>query len=292
MAYGRGESGITQRRLNAKSNVQGESGIADVNGARIAYDVAGSGRPVLLLHAGIGDRRMWDAQVPAFAEHFTVIRYDARGFGETRKPDEPFSPYQDAIALLDHLGFPQAHVVGVSMGSQTAIEAAVAAPELVSALVAVAARTGTPVSPALRAGWDRVNELYEAGDIPGAVEYELRMWVDGPDRGVDAVDPEMRERVREMNAALFVRDDEAGEEIPLDPPAAERLAEISAPTLIVYGDKDVIDVREAAPALAAAIPGARLAVIPDAAHLPQMERPEVFNEIVLGFLRDVTPTLE
>jgi 3-oxoadipate enol-lactonase len=274
------------------SNARRGSGIAEVNGARIVYDMAGSGHPVLLLHAGIGDRRMWDAQVPAFAEHFTVIRYDARGFGETRKPDAPFSPYQDAIALLDHLGFPRAHVVGVSMGSQTAIEAAVAAPERVSALVAVAARTGTPVSPALRAGWDRVNELYEAGDIPGAVEYELRMWVDGPDRGPDAVDPELRERVREMNAALFVRDDEAGEEIPLDPPAAERLAEISAPTLIVYGDKDVIDVREAAPALVAAIPGARLAVIPDAAHLPQMEWPELFNEIVLGFLREVTPTPE
>jgi 3-oxoadipate enol-lactonase len=268
------------------------SGIAEVNGARIAYDVAGSGPPVLLLHAGIGDRRMWDAQVPSFAEHFTVIRFDARGFGETRKPDAPFAPYADAIALLDHLRFPRAHFVGVSMGSQTAIEAAIVAPERVSALVAVAARTGTPVSPALRAGWDRVNELYEAGDIPGAVEYELRMWVDGPDRSVDAVDPEMRERVREMNAALFVRDDEAGEEIPLDPPAAERLAEISAPTLIVYGDKDVIDVRQAAGPLAAAIPDARLAVIPDAAHLPQMERPELFNEIVLGFLRDVTPTLE
>ena len=129
-----------------------------------------------------------------------------------------------------------------------------------------------------------MNELYEAGDIPGAVEYELRMWVDGPDRGPDAVDPEMRERVREMNAALFARDDDAGEEIPLDPPAAERLAEISAPTLIVYGDKDVMDVRQAAGPLAATIPGARLAVIPDAAHLPQMERPELFNEIVLGFL--------
>ena len=101
------------------------------------------------------------------------------------------------------------------------------------------------------------------------------------------VDPEVRERVRDMNAALFTRDDVDGEEIPLDPPAAERLAEISAPTLIVYGDKDVMDVRQAAEPLAAAIPGARLAVIPDAAHLPQMERPEVFNEIVLGFLLEV-----
>jgi pimeloyl-ACP methyl ester carboxylesterase len=272
------------RKVNAVAGSKALNGIAAVNGARIAYDVAGSGPPVLLLHAGIGDRRMWDAQVPAFAEHFTVIRFDARGFGETRKPDAPFSPYADAIGLLDHLGISRAHVVGVSMGSQTAIEAAIAAPERVSALVAVAARTGTPVSSELRAGWERVDELYEAGDIGGAVEYELRMWVDGPDRSPDAVDPELRERVREMNAALFTRDDEAGEELPLDPPAAERLAEISAPTLIVYGDKDVMDVRQAAGPLAAAIPGARLAVIPDAAHLPQMERPQAFNEIVLRFL--------
>src|SRR5919112_5849615 len=191
------------------SSVQMRSGIAEVNGARIAYDVAGSGPPVLLLHAGIGDRRMWDAQVPAFAEHFTVIRFDARGFGETRKPDAPFSSHADAIALLDHLDISRAHLIGVSMGSQTAIEAAVAASERVSALVAVASRTGTPVSPALRAGWERVDELYEAGDIAGAVEYELRMWVDGPDRDSDAVDPAMRERAREMNAALFERDDDA-----------------------------------------------------------------------------------
>ena len=137
----------------------GQNGIAAVNGARIVYDVTGSGPPVLLLHAGIGDRRMWDDQIATFAEHFTVVRFDARGFGETRKPDAPFAPYADAIALLDHLGFSRAHFIGVSMGSQTAIEAAIAAPERVSALVAVAARTGMPVSPALRAGWDRVNEL-------------------------------------------------------------------------------------------------------------------------------------
>jgi 3-oxoadipate enol-lactonase len=270
--------------VNAIAGSKGLNGNAEVNGTRIAYDLAGSGPAVLLLHAGIGDRRMWDAQFPPFAEHFTVIRFDARGFGETRKPDAPFAPYADAIALLDHLGISRAHFVGVSMGSQTAIEAAIAAPERVSALVAVAARTGTPVSSSLRAGWDRVNELYEAGAIAGAVEYELRMWADGPDRSPDAVDPEIRELVREMNAALFTRDDVAGEEIPLDPPAAERLAEISSPTLIVYGDKDIMDVRQAAGPLAAAIPDARQAVIPDAAHLPQMERPEVFNEIVMWFL--------
>ena len=257
---------------------------ADVNGARVAYDVAGAGPPLLLLHAGLGDRRMWDDQAPAFTEHFTTIRFDARGFGDTRKPDAPYAPHEDALGLLDALGIDRAHMVGVSMGAQTAIEAAVAAPKRVSALVAVAARTGTPVSPALLADWEKVNEIYETGDIAGANEYELRMWVDGPDRAPDAVEPAVRERVRAMNAALFERDDDVGEEIPLDPPAADRLGDIQAPTLILYGDKDIADVRAAAGPLAAAIPGARLAVIPDAAHLPQMERPDLFNRIVLDFL--------
>jgi pimeloyl-ACP methyl ester carboxylesterase len=228
---------------------------------------------------------MWDDQIPAFAQHFTVVRFDARGFGDTRKPDAPFSGYEDAVSLLDALGIARSHLVGVSMGSQIAIESAVAAPERVASLVAVSARTGTPVSAALRADWDRVDEIFESGDVAGANEYELRMWIDRPDREPHEVDPAMRERVREMNAALFARDDdEAGEEIPLDPPAADRLGDITAPTLIVYGDKDIHDVRAAAGPLAAAIPAARLAVIPDAAHLPQMERPEVFNQIVLEFL--------
>ena len=113
---------------------------------------------------------MWDAQVPALADAFTVIRMDARGFGETRKPPVAYSPVADVLVVLDHLGVEQAHVIGVSMGSQTAIDLAVAAPERVASLVAAGARTGVPVSAELRAGWDHVNELYEAGD--GAFEFK------------------------------------------------------------------------------------------------------------------------
>ena len=117
-----------------------------VDGANLAYDVTGRGPAVLLLHAGLGDRTMWDAQVPALADAFTVIRLDARGFGETRKPPVVYSPVDDALAVLDHLGFKQAHVVGVSMGSQTAIELAVIAPARVASLVAVAARAASALS--------------------------------------------------------------------------------------------------------------------------------------------------
>lgn len=258
------------------------------NHANLAYDLTGSGPAVLLLHAGIGDRTMWDAQIPALADQFTVIRVDARGFGETRKPPVAYSPVADALAVLDHLGVQRAHVVGVSMGSQTAIELAVAAPERVASLVAVAARAGVPVSPELRANWDRVNEIYEAGDIKGANEYELRMWIDGPQRTPEMIDPAFRERVRAMNGALFLRDDDEGDEIDLEPPAAERLGEITAPTLIIYGDQDIADVQQAGPLLAQAIPGAQLVVMPNASHLPQMEHPARFNEVVLAFLREVT----
>ncbi|MCA9878322.1 MAG: alpha/beta fold hydrolase [Thermomicrobiales bacterium] len=265
-----------------------ETQLLPFNHADLAYDVTGSGPVVLLLHAGLGDRTMWDAQVPALANEFTVVRLDARGFGETRKPPVAYSSVEDVLAILDHLGVERAHVVGVSMGSQAAIELAVAAPGRVESLVAVAARTGVPVSPELRAGWDHVDALVEAGDIDGAVEYELRMWIDGPQRTPDMIDPTFRERVREMNGALFLRDDDEGEEIALDPPAAERLGEVAAPTLVLCGDQDIADVQQAGPLIARVIPGAQLAVLPNASHLPQMEHPERFNDILLGFLRGVS----
>lgn len=256
------------------------------NHASLAYDVAGGGPAVLLLHAGLGDRSMWDAQAPALANEFTVIRVDARGFGETRKPPVEYSSVADALAVLDHLGMEQAHVIGVSMGSQTAIGMALVAPGRVASLVAVAARTGVPVSPDLRAAWDHVNDLYDAGDIDGASEYELRMWIDGPQRTPEMIDPAFRERVRAMNGALLLRDDDEGEETKPDPPAAERLGDITAPTLILYGDQDIADVQQAGPLLAQVIPGAQLVVMPNVSHLPQMEQPERFNELVLGFLRE------
>ena len=264
------------------------SSFVKVDDTSIAFDVSGSGHPVVLLHAGLADRRMWDEQVEAFAERFTVVRFDARGFGETRRTAAEFHSWRDAIAVLDHLDFQRAHFVGVSMGAQTAVDAAVAAPDRVSALVAVAARTGVPPSSDLRIGWNAVDELIEAGDIDGANELELRMWIDGPNRSPDAVPVAMRERVREMNGALLVRDDTEDNEQEPDPPTEDGLTDITCPTLIVWGDQDVPDVQAAGPRLAATIPGARQAIIGNAAHLPNMERPREFNSVALDFLGEVS----
>ena len=258
-----------------------------IGDASLAYDISGSGHPVILIHAGIGDRRMWDDQIGALSAHFTVVRYDARGFGETRRPLTEFLAYRDALALMDHMGFERAHVVGASMGASITLDMAVAAKNRVSALVAVSARTGTPVTDLLRSQWDAVNELFESGDIDGANEYELRMWVDGPNRGPDVVPSAIRERVREMNGALLTRDDTEDNEQEPDPPTESGVSEIACPTLIAWGDEDVADILEAGPALAARIPGAIIAVFSGAAHLPNMEKPGEFNRVVIDFLERI-----
>ncbi|MDP9364254.1 MAG: alpha/beta hydrolase, partial [Chloroflexota bacterium] len=144
-------------------------------------------------------------------------------------------------------------------------------------------------SQALRDAWTAVDERIEAGDIAGAVELELRMWVDGPGRTPEEVDRSVRERVREMDAALFAQPDE-GEPQPLDPPAAARLHEVAVPTLVLVGHRDQPDVLAGAETLAAGIPGARRAVIPNTAHLPNLERPAEFNRLVLEFLAGLDPS--
>lgn len=264
-------------------------GIADVNGTRLAYEVRGAGHPLVLLHAGIADARMWDDQIDAFAERYLVVRYDARGFGRSDPAVGAHAPHADLAALLAALGVERAHLLGLSMGGAVALDAALAYPRLASALVLAAARPGgLPPSQSLRDAWTAVDVRVEAGDVPGAVELELRMWVDGPSRAPGDVAPAVRERVREMNAALFAGPDE-GDPAPLDPPAVGRLAEVSVPTLVLVGDRDQPDVLAAADVLAAGIPGARSVTISDTAHVPNMERPAEFNRLVLDFLAGVDP---
>ena len=258
-----------------------------VDDTALAYDRFGSGPTVILIHAGLGDRRMWDEQIKPFGDHFDVIRFDARGFGESQRTEAPYTAAGDVLAILDELDIDKASLVGVSMGSQTAIEATVTWPERVSALVAVSARTGLPPSPALRAGWAEVDRLLETDGIDAANEYEMRMWFDGPNRTPNQVNQKARQRMAELNRALFDRRDEFDSEQELDPPAHKLLDTITAPTLVVWGDSDVPDVRQAGPVISLSIPGGRSAVIEDAGHVPQIEHPDVFNQIVIDFLRSV-----
>jgi pimeloyl-ACP methyl ester carboxylesterase len=241
---------------------------------------------VAFLHAGIGDRRLWDQQVGPFSERHTVVRYDARGFGDSPLPGGPFSYVTDLCALLDHLGIERAAVVGNSLGARTALDFALEHARRVSALVlAGPAPLGPEESRELQDFGEREDALLDDGRIDEAVELNLDLWLASPEPELRRRVGEMQRRAFEVQVAAFEREPEPGPVRWLDdPPAWERLADVSAATLVLVGDEDVSDVLAAAERLAAGIPGARLEVVAGAGHVPGIERPGEFNRIVLEFL--------
>src|SRR5260221_6487910 len=265
------------------------TGTLPVNGAELHYDLAGSGPPLVLLHAGICDRRMWDGQLPALAEHFRVLRYDLRGFGETGPAAGPFSHVADLASVLDALGIERAHLLGCSKGGSTALDYALLHPQRVSGLVLVCSSPSgyKPAQPVPEsAQWPAVVAAFDAGDLERCAELEVQVWVDGPTRAPDQVPAALRDKVRAMDLLVLQHEvaSQGQEEQKTERPAAGRLAEVRAPTLVVTGDLDAPISLSSGEALAAGIPGARRVVIPGTAHLPNMEQPEVFNQIVLEFL--------
>jgi pimeloyl-ACP methyl ester carboxylesterase len=262
--------------------------LIEINGAQLYYEVAGSGPVVVLIHAGIADCRMWDAQFAVFAERYRVVRYDQRGFGRSSMPAGPYALRDDLRELLRALGIERATLVGTSMGGGVALDCALAYPDLAEALVLVGSGLGgSEPSDYLREQWRLIGEAMERDGIDAANELELRLWVDGQGRTPEQVDSAMRERVREMNRDVLAREeenDELGQPQRLEPPAIGRLGEVAVPTLVIVGDRDVPGIVENADRLAAGIAGARKVVLPDVAHLPPMERPDEFNRLVLDFL--------
>ncbi|MDQ5851087.1 MAG: alpha/beta hydrolase [Chloroflexota bacterium] len=220
----------------------GEAGFADVNGARLYYEVAGEGHPLVLLHGGLVDRRMWDGQFGVFAEGFRVIRYDARGYGNSETGIGTYSNHEDLHGLLRFLDIPEAYLLGLSGGGLLAIDFTLAYPEMVDALIPVApGLSGYTWSDAMQQYGSEMGSAFERGDLSHALELWLRTWTDGPTRTPDEVDPAVRERVREMTAHAFGRFSEQATLEPLEPPAISRLAEIHVPTLILPVEKPLAE---------------------------------------------------
>jgi len=259
----------------------------------LAHDRSGpTGRtPLLLLHAGIADRRMWDPIWPALTATHDVVRVDLRGFGESdTTPDGPWSHAEDVLATLDALGVERAHLVGCSQGAGVAAEVAVRRPTLAASLVLAAPGGALFVgkTDALRAFWDAENVALERGDVDAAVEENLRAWVDGtrtPEESPGDVRAAVAVMQRRAFDVMLAWPDEAWEaEQELDPPLTERLDEIVAPTLVISGGLDVDAVGDAAAAILQGVRGAHAVEWSDVAHLPSMERPEDFAAEVLDWV--------
>jgi len=174
-------------------------GLAPVSLGRLAYEAEGEGPPLVLVHAGICDRRMWDGVWQALVARHRVVRYDARGFGESGPATATFSPRADLVSLLDHLGIDRAALCGVSFGGRIVLETALEYPQRVGALALVCCAVDWDNAPAdLVARIEEADEVGEEGDVERAVELELRIWLDGYGRP-EPLDPIVREAVRTMN---------------------------------------------------------------------------------------------
>ncbi|MGC5050225.1 alpha/beta fold hydrolase [Micromonospora sp. DT48] len=259
-----------------------------VNGTLLAYDEAGTGSPVVLLHAGIADRRMWREQIDPLAARHRVIAVDLRGYGESELPPNAFAHHDDVVGLLDALGLASAALVGCSFGGAVAIDTALAHPHRVSALALLGtAVSGYEWSEQTNELWDQLVGDVDQEDFAASAAGEVRFWVVGPEREPAAVAPElvsfavqMDERALAAEMALSAVD-----VAELNPPAIGRLAELTMPVLVAAGAADIPDIRQLADRIAAEAPHAsRLPDIPDAAHLFPLERPSEINAALLSFL--------
>lgn len=257
-----------------------------VNDAQLHFEDHGNGAPLLFIHAGVADMRMWDVQIVHFSPDYRTIRFDMRGFGKSTMQPGTFSLHGDVIGLLDALGIAKAILVGLSFGSMVALNVALVAPERVLGLILASPSVdGEEPTERIRQFWRDEAAALEAGDIAGATELNLRLWVDGPQRTPAQVSQAVREMVGAMQEAIFrlpqVDDVEVEE---LDIPAIEQLESVTAPTLILVGTLDLEEKVALAKETAKRIPNARYVEIADAAHMINMEQPIVFNQQVQNFI--------
>lgn len=268
------------------SEIRTENHFLEINGAPLYYEVAGTGHPLVLIHAGIADSRMWDTQFAVLARQYRVVRYDWRGYGKSAVPAVPFALHEELAKLLKHLEIARAHLIGLSFGSRLALDFALSHPEMVEKLVLAAPGvSGARPSPEQSQYNEDEDAALQAGDFTRATEITLRMWVDGPRRTADQVDPTVREQVRLMQRQAYdIPWPTGAQSLELEPAASGRLHEIQAPTLLLVGAYDLQPKIEQARWMASEIPGAQLVVIPEVAHMLNMEKPAEFNQRVLEFL--------
>lgn len=262
-----------------------------IEDARFAGLEAGEGIPVVFLHAGVADSRMWESQIEAVAAAgFWGIAYDRRGFGGTVSPDEGFSHLEDLEAVLDELGVHAAILVGASMGGALAIDFTLASPERVAGLVLV----GTSISgakvprlpPEIMSIVNAMEAVEESGDLDAINAVDAHAWLDGPLAESGRVGEPVRSLFKAMNGNILRKPRLTREEAPES--AVDEVGGIDTPTLLIAGDLDFPHIVNRHEDLSEDMENAFAVVIEGAAHLPNLERPDLFNPLLLEFLAALT----
>jgi 3-oxoadipate enol-lactonase len=253
-------------------------------GARLAYEVAGDGPPVVLVHGFGLDLRMWDPQVEPLAARFRVVRYDCRGFGASG-PFDPAVPYThagDLLALLDYLAIQDAALVGLSFGGRVVLQTALAAPARVRELALLGAvLDGVPWDPASAQALEEVTrQVQTRGVLAGRAS-----WLSHPLFTAARERPDLARQLAGMVAG-YPGQHWLGQDAhrPPDPAPIDVLEQVRQPTLVAVGQQDVPGFREMSAVLARRIPGARYHVVADAGHMINLEQAPAVNDLLTRFL--------
>lgn len=255
---------------------------ATVNGARLYYEIIGEGEALVLLHSGYTDLRLWDEQFESFAKYFKVVRYDIRGFGKSERPRQSFSNVDDLKELLDYLGIKKVNLVGISMGGSIAIDFTLTYPNLVECLILS--------GPSLSGYNPTIDEASRLRSLAGmsivkrdenfnqSFEYMLNdsMW--------RQANPNASKLLKNMfmDTSLDWLLDDSLEIYNIA--AVDRLLEINKRTMLVIGSDDSQPIKEIAKLLETNISMIRTVTINDTGHLPNLDKPHIFNKVVLDFL--------
>jgi pimeloyl-ACP methyl ester carboxylesterase len=262
-----------------------ESGMAEVNGANLYYEIGGKGQPLTLISGGgTLDRRGWDQQFSVFSRQYRVIRYDIRGIGNSSRPREPFSHSRDLYALLKCLDIDKTHIIGLSLGGSVAIDFVLEHPEMADRLILAAAGSSTDAkAEANLHSLSKLSSTVTKEGLPHVIQLIL-------DSGllISTENLSARETVRRIyqdNHDVFESDFHLVRLWrPAEPPASGRLSAIRAPVLIMVAENDNPAYNAIVETLALRIDGAQRVVINGARHLINLDKPKEFNDAVLDFL--------
>jgi 3-oxoadipate enol-lactonase len=261
-----------------------------VPGAELYYEADGpaSAPALLMIHAGCANLRMWDPQVPVLARDHHVIRFDTRCFGRSTTQNVEFRDRQDARDLLDHLGVQRATLVGASRGGRIALDLVVETPERVAGVVTIGSGPGgfpeLELTDDEDAAFDALDDAYRSGDRRLLVRAETELWSFGVGRDPASLDPGFVQAAYELNRVNVQHADERPISVALDPPAYDRVVDIDVPVLATVGEFDISTALAQQAYLVDTIAGAEGYIFSDTAHLPSVEHPDEFTEVLTGWL--------
>jgi pimeloyl-ACP methyl ester carboxylesterase len=263
-----------------------------IGNSQLHLELSGVGSPLIFLHAGIADSRMWKPQVDEYRSSYQAICWDRRGFGLSRaQPDETFSHVGDLETIMTSLSLESAVFVGSSQGGRIAIDFALKNPKGVKALILIApAISGAPFPDnfplPIQQRFDLLETAEEANEIPEINRLEIGLWLDGPESPEGRVGGALRKLLLDMNEAALRSPEMTAEAEP--PSAWNRIREIDVPTLVIHGNLDFSFLADRCRYLASEIPGAEQLEIEGVAHMVNLEKSIVVNQAIHKFLHQNT----